>query len=224
MDFKSVTTLKTVNDVEKLYAKGIIHLKNTDFLCPVCGKTYKHLHTAEKHLEKRDCHTMQQLMEGTIHEAKGLGLYQELIASLNPKATVSLAKFRKSTMYKPVMRFIMFCVIHQVFDIRVYLDWLNQIKAIHNLPTILSQGTEEPVLREFRDFAQLFSLMDSEKFFKMYGDRLRTDDDFFVRSIEKSLIGLIWLANHKDFPMDERVEGLPIGYKDRVMAVAEKLL
>lgn len=219
----NIGNMKTVNDVDKLYKKPIKKLKNGIFLCPVCEKDFQTERGAEIHKEKKECHTLKHLVEGTIHEGKGFGLYQEIVGSINPKARVTLATFRKSTFYKPMMRFILFCVLHQVFDIRQYVDWLNQIKKIENLPKLLSVGTEEPILREFRDFAQLFELMDSQKFFDKYKEKLEEDDDFFIRSIEKGLISLSWLSRLESYDIDSRVERLPIDYKNRLFVVAGKL-
>lgn len=217
-------SIKTMNDVGALYEKGMKKLKNGLLVCPVCEKSYRCELSANKHLNARNCHKMQDLVKGTLHETKGYAMYQLLVSNLNPSAKLSLQTFQKSPMYNPVMRFTMFCSLHSVFDCDVYLSWLNEVKGLEQVNTILKEGIREDNLREFRIFAQKHSLMPSEKIYDAYREDLLTDDEYLVRCIEKAQISLKFLASREDFPFEERLANLPIDYQIRITEIAEAIL
>lgn len=217
-------TVKTMNNIDALYDAGMKKLRNGLLVCPVCEKTYKCESSAKKHIEARDCHSMKDLVKGTVHEVKGYAMYQLLVSNLNPEARVSLQLFQKSPMYNPVMKFTMFCSLHAVFDCNVYLSWLNEIKKFVHVNQILKEGIREDNLREFRIFAQKYDLIPSAKIYDAYREDLLTDDEYLVRCIEKAQIGLNFLAKQEDFPFEERLASLPVDYQNRITDIAEAIL
>lgn len=219
-----MTTLRTMNDVNAVYDQGIKTLKNGLLVCPMCEKTYKNELAAHKHVNERNCHKMIDVVKDTLHETKGYGLYKNLIAALKPNAQLSLATFRKSPMYNSVMRFTMFCSLHEVFSSDIYVAFLNEIKKIEQVNAILSAGVKEENLREFRIFAQQYDLIPSESYYSKYRDDLINDDDFFIRSIEKSRIGLRFLAAQSDFDFEDRFDKLPIDYQNRLKSILEQIV
>jgi len=218
------TSLKTMNDVNAVYDRGLKYLKNKLIVCPMCEKTYSSESAAIKHLNARSCHRMRDLIEGTVHETKAYAMYKVIISNMKPDAQISLSTFRKSPMYNPISRFTMFCSLHSVFDADVYLSWLNEVKKIENVNVILKEGVREDVLREFRIFAQKYNIIPSEKIYNMYRDDLLTDDEYLVRCIEKAQIGLVFLATRDDFPFTERFDKLPLDYQNRIREMAEAIL
>lgn len=217
-------TVKTMNDIDAMYDAGMKKLNNGLLLCPVCGKSYKCQIAANKHIAARDCHSMKDLVKGTVHEVKGYAMYQLLVSNLNPSARITLTTFQKSPMYNPVMKFTMFCSLHAVFDCNVYLSWLNEIKKFVHVNQILKEGIREDNLREFRLFAQKYNLIPSEKIYNAYREDLLTDDEYLVRCIEKAQIGLNFLARQEDFPFEERLAALPVDYQNRITEIAEAIL
>lgn len=219
-----MTKLKTINDIDALYDKGLKKLKNGLLVCPVCEKTYSNEPAAIKHLNARSCYKMQDVISGTVHETKAYAMYKVIISSMKPTARISLSTFRKSPLYGPIARFTMFCSLHSVFDADVYLAWLNEVKGFENLHTVLKEGIREDNLREFRIFAQKYNIIPSEKIYNAYREDLLTDDEYLVRCIEKAQIGLVFLASRDDFPFSERFESLPLDYQNRIKEIAEAIL
>lgn len=219
-----MTKLKTLNDIDSVYDKGLKHLKNKLMVCPMCEKSYSSEHAAKKHLDARSCHRMQDVIAGTVHETKAYAMYKVIISSMKPDAQISLNTFRKSPLYNPIARFTMFCSLHSIFDADVYLAWLNEVKGIENVNTVLKEGVREDNLREFRLFAQKYNIIPSEKIYNAYREDLLNDDDYLVRCIEKAQISLAFLASQEDFPFSERFDGLPLDYQNRIRDIAEAIL
>lgn len=219
-----MTKLKTLNDIDAIYEKGLKRLKNNLLVCPVCEKTYSNEAAAIKHLNARSCHKMQDVIAGTVHETKAYAMYKVIISSMKPDAQITLNTFRKSPLYNPIARFTMFCSLHAVFDADVYLAWLNEVKGFENVNTVLKEGVREDNLREFRLFAQKYNIIPSEKIYNAYREDLLTDDEYLVRCIEKAQIGLAFLASRDDFPFSERFESLPLDYQNRIKEIAEAIL
>lgn len=218
-----MSNIKTINDVEALYEKGMKLHKNGLYECPVCGKTYKTKSGADAHIAKRDCYSLQDLYKDTVHEVKAYALYREFVAELQPKSRVNIASFRKSNMYNPITRFTLFCTLHQIFSSSLYVRWLNEIKGFEQVNLILSKGIEEPMMREFRVFLQANDLIPSESFYEKHEETLKTDDEFLVRSIETSRLGVIWYFKKLGDDLQDRMSSLPQGYQDRVNAVCRKI-
>lgn len=222
-----MTTLKAFNDIGALYDAGPKILKNGIIMCPVCNKTYQTETGAKKHIEKRDCYRLIDEIKDTLHETKAYGIYQEVVAAINPKARVSINTFRKSPLYNQIARFSLFCSMHEVFDALEYLSFINMKKGLEDVRSALSAGLEEANLREFRILAHKYDIIPSDLFFQRYKDDLINDDDFFIRSVEKAKIGLKFLARKSEsgeFPFEERCESLPIDYQNRLTAILDVIV
>lgn len=220
----SANALNLINSIDKLYEKPIQKLKNGTFICPVCGKSYLSETPAVKHMEQKNCHKLKDIMAGTLSEARAYAIYKDVLAQVKPNVHPTMNMFRKSPLYNGFGRFVLFCSLHEVFDPLCYMDWLNQIKGIENLPALLSAGIKEANLHEFRIFAQIMELMNSEKFYNTYRDELLSDGAFFVRSVERAKISIKWLARQDDFPFDEYLSSLPVDYQMRIEAVVRELV
>lgn len=219
---KTASDLKIMNSVDAMYDVTLVPLKNGINLCPVCGKTFAKFWALERHFAQKNCHTLRDVAKGTLTELRAYQLYKDVISEVNPKARISLKTFIKSKFYNQFVRLSMFCTLHEITDVLAYLDWLNQIKNLTNLPTLLKVGIEEQSMREFRLFSHSCDLMGSAKFFERFKDELESDDLFFIRSIEKAKISIYWLAmNHPDF--DGRMNRLPVDYQNRIMELVNTL-
>ena len=212
--------VKTVNDVAALYQSGLIESDGC-YQCPVCKKEYKNLKSAQKHIEKQDCFKVQDLFEGTAHEDNAYVMFKEILATTNPAARSSIHIFRKSKMYGPVVRFIVFCSYHDVDDRGLYYTWLNEIVGIKYPNKILSEAIKESRLREFRKFLYSNpSLVDSASYVDKYKQDLIDDQKFFIRSIEKAHVTVQYLAN-SDFPFDDVCAKLYPEYYSRLLEVVD---
>jgi len=218
-----VSSLNVINEIDAMYDKGVTSHQNGLHVCGVCGKVYKTLKAAQKHMERKDCYKLFDLVKDTMHETKAYTLYKTLVSALNPNARVTLNIFRKSPMYNPVVRFSMYCSLNEVFSTDIYVSWLNEIKGIEQVNAILSEGIKDDTLREFRLFAHKHELMPSELYYQRYKDLLMEDDDFLVRSIEKAKIGAIFIAKEATFPFVERMEALPMDYQLRLQQLYEAI-
>jgi len=215
--------LKVLNNIEQLYQQPVIKT-NEGWQCPVCGKGYKSEKRAKTHVDKQDCVTYQSLLKDTLLEIKVFSVYKLIIAAYSPAAKVSLQSFRKSRYYKAVSKFVMFCHLHEIKDVIKYLEWINWEKDIHHMNALLSNGVKESVLREYRMHCQVIDDIDSDAFYERNEKALKQDPQFLVRSIEKALISITYLAYKENFNFENTMESLPIDYKNRVKEIIEYVI
>jgi hypothetical protein len=216
--------LSVFNDIDTLYEKSIIE-DNGKFICPVCGKSYKTEKGAKNHMSKRDCFSYLVLIKDTMLELTCYSLYKLLVAEMGTISRVSVTSFRKSGYYKAVAKFVIFCKLHEVKDINSYLRYINS-KGVDSVHALLKVGVKETTLREYRIYLQKNpEEIDSVSFFEKYADYLETDDKFLIRSIEKGHISLLYLVTGQNqFDIDERIEGLPIDYQNRIFEVSDQII
>jgi len=215
--------IKTVNDISSLYEGGLIE-EDGKYTCPVCNKTYKRKTSAEKHIEKQDCYSIEDMFANTVHETKAYSLYKSMISLKNPRAIVSMANFRKGSLYKNAVKFIVFCNLHEVKKPDLYYVWLRDMKNLKTENQILLYGQEETNLRDYRDFLQVNPThIDSKAFFNRHKDLMEQDYNFFIRSVEKSHIGVTYLSNdHEDWIVD-MLGKVPVDYFNRFIAIYDKV-
>lgn len=214
--------IKTFNDVSKLYEGGLIE-EDGAYTCPVCKKVYKRLTSAQKHIEKQDCFSVKDIFANTLHESKAFALYKSIVSVKNSRAQLSLKVFRKSSLYKNTVKFTVFCNLHEVKVPDIYYMWIRDYKGFKYDNAILTEGQKESNLRDFRVFQQKHNYIDSDKFFETYKDELMDDTNFFIRSIEKAHLGLMWLIeNHPDF-FDEIYSDLEADYVIRIEDLVHKM-
>lgn len=214
--------INTFNDISKLYERGLIEQDGT-YTCPVCGKVYKRLTSAQKHIEKQDCFSVKDIFANTVHEAKAFVLYKSIVSVRNEKAQLSLRVFRKGSLYKNCVKFTVFCNLHEVKVPEVYYMWLRDYRGLKYDNSILTEGQKESNLRDFRVFQQKHNYIDSEKFFETHNDSMLEDANFFIRSLEKSHLGLQWLMEkHPDY-FEEVYSDLPADYQIRIEELVSKM-
>lgn len=216
--------IKTFNEVGRLYDRGLIQKDDSTFECPVCHKEYKSKVAGEKHVDKMDCYKMQDVFMDTEYEAMAHELYISVITNENPMARTGIRVFRKAKSYGPFLKFIIFTSYHQVSDKGLYYSWLNEIVGFRYTNKILSEGTNEGRLREYRLWLQRHpQYIDSQTFFERHAEALQNDQQFLIRSLEKSHIGIRYLMSAHGFDFDGVVDALDPGYYMRLQTLVEKV-
>jgi len=220
----SGVNIKMMNDVAEVYEQEpkIIDGKR---VCPACGKMFKTESGYKSHIAKRECFNYLTLVKDTLLEVRIYDTYKKLIAALNPKARSSLTKFRKSKYYNPIARFVLFCIVHEIKDQDLYLEWINQKLKATTINAILSKGIKETNLRNFRLFLQVNEdNIKSKEYYERYEKDLKSDANFLTRSLEKSLISFKYLAERQDFYFEQTMESLPIDYQHRLASLMEEVI
>ncbi|MBG24083.1 MAG: hypothetical protein CMF22_11610 [Idiomarinaceae bacterium] len=214
---KNLNEFKEISEIFE--GKELIHHSDTDFECPVCGKHYKTEKGAIKHLSSRSCAKKQDIFGGSMYESNAFIMYTNIVHDMKPNARVTIKTFRKSPMYGLVIDFVLSTSLFEIKDRGLYFSYLRDIRDLHP-NSALKAGTEETNAREFRTFLQVYpKYVDSAKFFGQYGDDLIEDDEFLVRSIEKSDITLRWLMDCRKHNFEKMLDELPIGLSMRIDAV-----
>lgn len=225
-EIKTSKDLSVFNNIDQLYEQEPKLNTKNEHVCPVCGKTYKRESGIKKHMSKKDCFSYLALLKDTMLELSCYQLYKLLMVEVEPNKRITVSLFRKSNYYKNIARFMIFCKLHEIKNINSYILYINHQGADHP-QTILKQGIKEATLHDYRLYQQLNAAkeIDSVEFMDRYKKDLLTDHKFLVRSLEKSHIGLIYLAfEQQEFDFDERVDSLPLDYKNRVLDLADKVL
>jgi len=218
-------TIKTINDLDKLYDAGVKEY-NGMFVCPVCEKEYKTKKGAESHVSKRDCYDLQDMFKSTQMELMAYGVYKELIMAASPNANMDIRTYRKSPYYNGTIRFVLFSNINEIAEQKqAYLTWLNEFKNCSNINSMLSAAIKESNLREFRLFLQKFpQFIESETYYKRHYDKLVSDGQFFIRSLEKAKVSLQFILNAPDFPFEQVMESMDADYQIRFEELANRVL
>lgn len=213
--------VRSINDVSVLYEGGVVE-ENGVYSCPVCNKEFKSLGWAQKHVDKQDCYDMRSLFSGTEHELKGYELFKSIVSESNQKARVNLSIFKKSKSYSPILRFILFCTVHEIKDIGLYYSWISYSTNNDMMNFVLSHGIKEQTLRDHRIFLlKNEEYVNSESFYMKYRDDLLNDGLFFIRSIEKAHIGIKYLSTREDFPFDGLYDMLDLDYYERLINIVD---
>ena len=197
--------IKTINDVDGLYDSPPIKTDDGKYQCPVCKKEYVREKAAISHMAARDCYSLKEMFQGTVHETKAYSTYKELISLLNPKVTLTLKKFRDSPYFNGAVRFTLFLSVHTLTEQKgTYMTWLNEFKGCTQIGRLFSEGVKESNLREFRKFLIRFEqFIDSASYYKRYRVLMTQDGEFFIKAIETGKIGLQFVLEQKDFPFEK---------------------
>lgn len=219
--------MKLINEFKEIAeifeGKELIHHGEKDVECPVCGKHYKTVSGAQKHLDAQSCAKKQDIFANSAYETNAFILYTNIVHEMKPTARVTIKTFRKSPMYGLVIDFVLSTSIFEIKDRGLYFSYLRDIRDLHP-NSVLKAGTEEKNAREFRTFQQLYpKYIDSAKFFDQYGEDLIEDDEFLVRSIEKSDISIKWLLSNRKHNFEKMIDSLPIGLSMRIDTVINSM-
>jgi hypothetical protein len=215
-----------INDIDHLYDDALIEHSDGTFECKICGKTAKRRATIESHIDEKDCYNFIDMFQGTHNEVKAYKLYQAIIAELHPNSRVSIPIFRRSSHYRGTLKAVLFGNIHKLGSmLEEYARWMMDIKQIRGYNAVVKYLCNEENLREFRQFCRQNSdiMINSTQFYARYRDDLITDIHFFIRSLERAEIGLKFIINQKDFPLDDAIELLPADYAIRLEILLDEL-
>lgn len=217
-----MSIVKQVNTIDEIY-DGTVIIEKPDgtYECPVCKKVYKQLKRAESHLAERDCYDVRTLFKGTDRERKALLLFQAIMDAFYPNARSTISYFRKNKLYGPVVKFSMFCTIHEVKDPELYFAWIRDAKKFKMINAILKHGLNEANLREYRKFLITHpEFINSATFIDQNSDVLGEDWNFFTRSIEKGHMSIVYFLQHLGITFEELIldNDIPMEYANRLTA------
>ncbi|MBT8449362.1 MAG: hypothetical protein KJO69_06710 [Gammaproteobacteria bacterium] len=212
--------MQLFNDLDDLYKGGLLHIEDK-IICSVCGKEYTQEHYAIKHIENQSCHTMKQIFGNKAPEKLFYKLYKKFSSLENVRHVFTFVKFRRTSMYDMIAKFYVFCLQNNVQNIEDYFDYLIHEYRYKTLATCMVIGKKESTLREFRETShQYLDDDDNEKFFEANEKRLRHDESFAIRSMERGDITYTYLFTKMDG--DEFIEQLPPPLVSRLIKCIEK--
>lgn len=210
-------------DIDALYeGKEIKEESDSSYTCPVCQKSYKRKGAADKHLEKQECHSTHDVFQNTMYEERAFLFYKEiLVSSGNTKARPTMKSFRKSRLYKPVVTYVVSCIINEV-DAGLMFSYLEEIIGFKYTTAILSNGKDLEWIGKYRLFLHNNpSISNSEAFYDTHKDELVSDPDVLIQSIQKAHISIGFITKRKS--LEAAVESLPIGYRLRLIDIMDKM-
>lgn len=211
-----------ITTVSEIYEdKEVVENGDGTFSCPVCGKGYKLRKPAQRHLDKRDCHSIQDIFGGTAYEEKAFMFYKNICAAKNSRARPSMSSFRKSNMYKNTVSYVVSCIVNEV-DHGMMYSFLEEIVGMRFPNKIMKEGQDMKWVKEYRAFIHKHpEVSDSKEFFKQYKDVLKEDDDFLMSSIEKAKISMGFVERTPS--LCRKVEAFPLGYRMQVLDILEAI-
>jgi len=214
--------IKTMNDIDALYEKPI-QTTADGFVCPVCSKVYKTITGAEKHLKRQDCANLRALYSGTMSELTGYKIYKDIVSELNPRSQVTFSSFNKSKAYNSTMRYVSFVNYHGMSEYEIeYANWVLITKKLKTVNQVFSLCLKTHILNEFKVFLHRSDMIESEKYFNQHKDRMKEDQNFFVRSVEKCKMSIIYLAGNSE--ASSMIQSLEADYYARIADVVEMVL
>lgn len=190
--------IKISNDLDEVYSQGLIETVR-GYKCSVCNKDYKQYKSAQKHIDKRECHRLSDIFADTPFECTLYKFYKDLCAFRGIHA-VGLSRFRKKSDYTRLAKFCQFCIEHDLHTIYQYAEWLiYTFKKEKNPYVALSIGQDVNVLHKFKIFLREHEhLIDNNTFFEHNQELLETDVTFAIQSVLSGKIGQKYLFNHID--------------------------
>lgn len=174
------------NKIEELYQKPIIKdpLSN-DFICPVCGKKAKQQKTIEEHMSKQDCFDIKELCMGTIYEQSALDFLN------NNDYNLTIGNFRKTKIYRTVMRFVLYCFYIETTPQRLF-EYLKSNRKNKSQFISLLLSYESLNVRAFRRWLQNneSEQIDSEDFYYKNLHNIKNDENFLKSALLKGKISV----------------------------------
>lgn len=209
--------MKTVQEV---YEDKEVLEENGAYVCPVCRKSYQRRKYAEKHLESQQCHSVYDIFGETEYEKAAFLFYCNIQAEKNSKLRPSMKSFRKSSLYKNCVSYVVSCMANDI-DAGLMYSFLNEIAGFSYPNAIMKKGMEREWIRNFRMFLHNNpEVSDSKEFYEQYKDVLLDDEDFLIQSIERAKISIGFIDKRKK--LLRAVDKLPIGYKTRLIDVCNE--
>lgn len=206
--------------IDEIYEDKVIIEQNGAFICPVCRKEYKRKPSAVAHLEKQDCHSTYDVFGNTAYEEKALMFYKNVSAMTNARARPTMKSFRKNSLYKNTVTFVVSCMMNDV-DAGLMYGFLNEVVGFSFPNKIMKEGQDMKWVMEYRSFIHNHpEISDSKEFFDQYKDVLKEDDDFLISSIEKAKLSFGYAENVPS--LVRRIENFPAGYKMRLLDVLDR--
>lgn len=211
--------MKSLDDI---YSNGIIPSSSGMFVCSVCSREFKTEGGATRHFNKKDCHSAVDVFADSDHERIGLEFYKNILASQGKgHARPTLNSFRKASLYKNTMLYIVSCMIHEV-DYGMFYSFLNEIVGFSFPNKILLEGQDFKRIKEFRTFLHKnHELTESAEYCKVYQQELEESQDFLISAIEKAKISMSYIGQ-SDYLLD-LVDRMDIGYQIRVSDIVSDM-
>lgn len=181
------------------------------YRCPICHKEYKNRNHANKHLDKKDCYSVQDMVYGYPIETtmyRVYGIFFETDRS-------SLEDFRKSRFYEGVAKFCAHCIDLSIEPTN-YATFLKTKLADWRPFMILNTGLGDDFITIYRTFLiRNPSFIDSEGYYNTHKQKFDTLS-FITFSLERALVSWDYLKQTIDSErMREMYRQAP--FADRMM-------
>ena len=155
------------------------------YRCPVCHKDFKTIKGVTRHYEKRACHKLKHVFEGTRGEVTLYHLYRKLCEA-ERRFPYSLENFRKTRFYTLIGKFMLFCMTNTLLNYEEYLWFVIRELKPDTLIKAVSLAVNEKYLLLYRQW-KVFHINDEQSaaFYQAYRTFLTSDIHFVLRSFEK---------------------------------------
>lgn len=186
--------------------------------CPICGKVYKTSTGVIKHVtysleNEFECASMAQLFGGTLTEELAQTLYADFIFLFDMGGRANLSSFRKSKSYSSCIKFVLFCMKHQVKDRSLFLTFvMNTAKGkFRHFNMVLALAMKDESIRDYRRYLRNNEeFIDSATFYTQNKEKIDSgDEEFIISSIRKGHIGVLFLFDNCGFA--ETLERFSLG-------------
>lgn len=192
--------MKHFNSVDALYDDGVV-VYNGKYVCSCCNKEYKTPKGANNHFAKRNCHSYQQVFNGTDTEEMFYDIYVMLTAMTNYH-TISKYQFTKNKLYyNKIAKFYMYCLEQNIINFTQYLEFTLHFSYVAGSPFDALHLAKYPENYEMylKRRKYFVTEKDSELFFNTHRTRIDGDGIYTIRALERGEIKYGYLFDHIDY-------------------------
>jgi hypothetical protein len=209
-----------MNDIEHIYTDAKPIFKKGGYNCPVCKKEYKQEKRCQSHIDEQDCYNVKTLFQGTHREEMARKLFMAIMADSGSQARTSLMAFRKHKTYGAMIKFSVFCSVHEVKSPELYYAWVRDVKGFKMVNAILKQGRGEGTVHSFRTWLhQNPHYIDNDVFMDRNENCLQEDTKFFILSVEKAHISPAYYMQFHGIDQYTVIASLPLDYQIRFQEI-----
>lgn len=190
---------KKIEELYQRYETGPVHEKG-GFSCPVCKKQYKSLNGIESHMSKQDCIDLKAVYTGTQQEFLGFGIFKVLASTFNPSTHVTFTAFSGGNQYNSIMRLLTILNVNGIYQ--HWEDYLGYVMAcypkVSHTNALLKNANRQSTINDFKVVMHASDMIDDKAFLAREMDNLKSDANYFIRSLEKCKFGVMRLIDNEE--------------------------
>lgn len=166
--------------IEEVFNKPIPFDGNR-YWCPVCLKVYKRKKNLQNHLDKRQCYSLRDILDGSDIER----VMKEITKIIYNRESIGDTFLKQIPFYDKLALFVSFCKTNRVDPLFYYV--YNEARfEKYNVSWILENAMTNKTLREFFEFRRKNpDWNDEEAFMDSYEQRLTEEPLFLIRAFER---------------------------------------